>query len=108
MFIRPKAAAMALAASAAVAVVQAPSAGAKPFLKGVGAIHKLASMVPASGPAKGDQNPYGVSVVPASAGKLVKGEVLVSNFNDGNNHQGTGSSIVEVSPSGRTSSSAST
>jgi hypothetical protein len=42
-----------------------------------------------------------VAVVKRSTGKLVKGDVLVSNFNDGKNEQGTGSSIVEVSPSGR-------
>ncbi|MGN6871077.1 MAG: hypothetical protein ACTHMY_22005 [Solirubrobacteraceae bacterium] len=35
-----------------------------------------------------------------TAGKLVRGDVLVSNFNDAANDQGTGSSIVEVSPSG--------
>jgi hypothetical protein len=44
-----------------------------------------------------------VAVVPVTAGKLVKGDVLVSNFNNGKNQQGTGSSIVEVSPSGRAS-----
>ena len=34
-------------------------------------------------------------------GDLVKGDVLVSNFNNSQNQQGTGSSIVEVSPSGQ-------
>jgi hypothetical protein len=52
--------------------------------------------------AKGDVNPYGVAVVPASAGQLVAGDVLVSNFNDKANVQGTGTTIVQVSPSGRT------
>ena len=103
MFIKPKPGAIALVASAALVVVQASPAAAKPFLKRLGPIRTLASMVPTSGPAKGDQNPYGVSVVPTTAGKLVKGDVLVSNFNDKNNHQGTGSSIVEVSPAGKTS-----
>jgi hypothetical protein len=59
-------------------------------------------MVPASGPAKGDVNPYGVALVQASTGKLVKGDVLVSNFNDAKNEQGTGSSVMQVSPSGKT------
>jgi hypothetical protein len=58
-------------------------------------------MVPGHGPAKGDQNPYGVAVVSHSTGGLVRGDVLVSNFNNAKNEQGTGSSIVEVSPRGR-------
>jgi hypothetical protein len=38
--------------------------------------------------------------VPRTVGKLVRGDILVSNFNDAANEQGTGSSIVEISPSG--------
>jgi hypothetical protein len=73
----------------------------RPFLARFGAVSRVASTVPASGPAAGDQNPYGTAIVPRSVGKLVRGDVLVSNFNDAANAQGTGSSIVEVSPSGR-------
>ena len=54
-------------------------------------------------PASGDVNPYALLVVPASTGKLVKGELLVDNFNDKENDQGTGSTIVEVSPQGKVS-----
>jgi hypothetical protein len=64
-------------------------------------ISTLATTVPASGPAQGDQNPYGVAVVRRSVGDLVRGDVLVSNFNNSQNQQGTGSSIVEVSPRGK-------
>jgi hypothetical protein len=52
-------------------------------------------------PANGDVNPYGVAVVSQSQGKLQRGDVLVSNFNDSANLQGTGSTIVEVSPAGQ-------
>jgi hypothetical protein len=52
-------------------------------------------------PANGDQNPYGVAVVSRSIGRLQRGDVLVSNFNDSANLQGTGSTIVEVSPAGQ-------
>jgi hypothetical protein len=48
-------------------------------------------------------NPYGVAVVPTTAGKLVRGHVLVSNFNnsiDSGNLQGTGTTIVQVAPDG--------
>ena len=88
--------ATALIASAATASV----GKTKPFISRFHTITHLASMVPKQGPAKGDQNPYGVAVVQRSVGKLVKGDVLVSNFNNGQNQQGTGSSIMEVSPSG--------
>lgn len=88
--------ATALIASAATASV----GKTKPFISRFHTITHLASMVPKQGPAKGDQNPYGVAVVQRSVGKLAKGDVLVSNFNNGKNQQGTGSSIMEVSPSG--------
>ena len=52
-------------------------------------------------PANGDVNPYGVAVVPNSTGRLYRGDVLVSNFNDKTNTQGTGTTIVEVSPHGK-------
>jgi hypothetical protein len=52
-------------------------------------------------PANGDVNPYGVAVVPRSVGDLHRGDVLVSNFNDKANVQGTGTTIVQVSPRGK-------
>ena len=51
-------------------------------------------------PKNGDVNPYGVAVVPRSTGKLDQGDVLVSNFNDNTNTQGTGTTIVQVNPHG--------
>jgi hypothetical protein len=49
-------------------------------------------------PGNGDLNPYGVAVVPRSTGDLVQGDVLVSNFNNSNNEEGTGTTIVQVNP----------
>ncbi len=88
--------------TAALAAALPPAASARPFLAhfNVNDIATIASAAPASGPAQGDQNPYGVAVVRHSIGKLVRGDVLVSNFNNAQNQQGTGSSIVEISPSG--------
>ena len=57
---------------------------------------KVASTVPSNG----DVNPYGVAVVPRSTGALVSGHILVSNFNNSNNLQGTGTTIVDISPNG--------
>ena len=49
-------------------------------------------------PANGDVNPYGVAFVPAGfpAGVLNPGDILVSNFNNSQNLQGTGTTIVRV------------
>ncbi len=54
-------------------------------------------------PANGDVNPYGVTLVGTSAGRLAAGDILVSNFNDKANVQGTGTTIVQVSPAGKAS-----
>ncbi len=51
-------------------------------------------------PANGDVNPYGVAVIPATAGSLTSGNILVSNFNNAANLQGTGTTIVQIAPDG--------
>jgi hypothetical protein len=54
-------------------------------------------------PPIGDVNPYGVAFVPsyfASGGTIHGGDILVSNFNNSANQQGTGNTIVDISPSG--------
>src|SRR5450755_200013 len=68
-----------------------------PFLNRFAALSTIGSAVPPNGPAMGDVNPYGVAVVPRSSGELRRGDVLVSNFNNAANQQGTGSSIVDFS-----------
>lgn len=90
----------ALAACALVLAAMPSLASARPFLDQFNNITNVASTVPLTGPAAGDQNPYGVAVVPRSVGDLRRGQVLVSNFNNSANAQGTGSSIVEVSRHG--------
>jgi len=55
---------------------------------------------PSTVPPNGDVNPYGVAVVPRSSGKLVLGHVLVSNFNNGQNLRGTGTTMVDIAPNG--------
>jgi hypothetical protein len=58
------------------------------------------SVVASTVPSNGDVNPYGLVVVPKSSGALVKGNLLVSNFNSSANLQGTGTTIVQISPDG--------
>lgn len=54
-------------------------------------------------PSNGDINPYGIANVPSSIGSLVRGDILISNFNNQENLQGTGTTIVQESPSGQLS-----
>jgi len=49
-------------------------------------------------PDNGDQNPYAVVVAPVTVGSVKKGDVLVGNFNNAANLQGTGSTIVNYHP----------
>jgi hypothetical protein len=66
----------------------------------------LPSPVASTVPANGDLNPYGVVFVPhhVTAGlTLQPDDVLVSNFNNNQNLQGTGTSIVRVGSNGRPS-----
>ena len=86
-------------APVAVVVAGAAPAGAAPvpYLSHFTTVTEVASTVPANG----DVNPYGVATVPFSTGSLVRGDTLVSNFNASNNLQGTGTTIVEVAPTGQ-------
>ena len=54
-------------------------------------------------PPIGDLNPYGIVTVPQTTGSLVAGNILVSNFNDKENFQGTGTTIVQLTPGGHLS-----
>jgi len=69
------------------------SAQAMPFIAGFTPT-TLATTVPANG----DVNPYGIVTVPRSVGALQSGDVLVSNFNNSANQQGTGTTIVQIPP----------
>ena len=54
-------------------------------------------------PANNDLNPYGVAFVPQNfpgGGLIAAGDVLISNFNNLNNVQGTGTTIVKLTPNG--------
>jgi hypothetical protein len=72
------------------------TSSAPAFLSSLGKPAQVASTVPANG----DVNPYGIVVVPSTVGTLVKGDTLISNFNNKANVQGTGTTIVQVSPAG--------
>jgi len=71
----------------------AAGAQAAPFIAGFSPT-TLATTVPSNG----DVNPYGIVTVPQSVGALRRGDVLVSNFNNSQNAQGTGTTIVQIPP----------
>ena len=96
------AATVAVSAAAVAGVAASPLAQAQPPGVFVGGFHHI-STIASTIPGNGDVNPYGVAVVDHSEGKLVKGNILVSNFNNKLNQQGTGSTIVSISPSGQVS-----
>lgn len=57
------------------------------------------AMVVSTVPSNGDVNPYGVAFVPRgfpTGGLLEPGDILVSNFNNSMNLQGTGTTIVDI------------
>jgi hypothetical protein len=69
------------------------------YLSSLHSIKTIASTVPPNG----DVNPYGITVVAHTVGALTAGGFLVSNFNAKSNEQGTGSTIVQISPAGKLS-----
>jgi hypothetical protein len=81
-----------VAAAVAPGRATASPSGAAPSLSHLSKVTNVASTVPPNG----DLNPYGITVVP----RLVEGDTLVSNFNNAANLQGTGTTIVEIAPSG--------
>jgi hypothetical protein len=71
-----------------IASVVGPTAGSNPY-----------ALAPA-----GDQNPYGLAVVPLSMGALSAGNLLVTDFNNAANMAGAGSTIVQVNPTTKATS----
>ncbi len=84
----------ALLLACALALSPAARAGTGGFLAGLGKSQTLASTEPANG----DLNPYAVAIAPADFGSVQKGDVLVTNFNDARNFQGTGTTLVDYRP----------
>src|ERR1035438_4934528 len=66
------------------------------FIGNLNKVSPIASTVPGNG----DINPYGIAIVPRSIGALVENSILISNFNNSNNLQGTGTTIDQISPQG--------
>ncbi|WP_232452081.1 hypothetical protein [Burkholderia ubonensis] len=66
-----------------------------------GTILPPSSVIASTVPTNGDLNPYGIAFVPSGVpawSTLKPGDVVVSNFNNSSNLQGTGTTIVKLSP----------
>jgi hypothetical protein len=74
-----------------------PAAGS--FLAGKTTVTVLGSTTPANG----DINPYAIWPVTQTVGSVRAGDVLVDNFNNASNDQGTGTTIVDLHPDGKLS-----
>jgi hypothetical protein len=72
--------------------VLTPASGS--FLAGKSTVTVLGSTTPSNG----DENPYAIWPVTRTGGTLNAGDVLVDNFNNKSNDQGTGTTIVDVHP----------
>ena len=72
----------------------------------LGQLPTSAERIVSTVPTNGDVNPYGVAFVPEGFredGMLQAGDILVSNFNNSQNVQGTGTTIVKITPGGAVS-----
>ena len=51
-------------------------------------------------PVNGDQNPYGLTIAPVTSGNITAGDLLITNFNNGNpfNIQGLGTTVEILHP----------
>ncbi len=89
---------------AALAIITSLPIGARASGGGsyIGQFHHIGTLA-STIPTNGDLNPYGLFVVPQTAGDLTQGNVLISNFNASSNLQGTGTTIVQITPAGTVS-----
>lgn len=94
--------AAASAGTAALLGLSAMSASAAPVPRQLAGLpdKTLASLVAPNG----DRNPFGIAVVPLSAGDLTAGNLLVAEFSDRAGTAGAGTTILQVNPAtGKTS-----
>jgi hypothetical protein len=83
-----------IAAGLAASLTPPASAAETGYL---GTIHRHKTLT-STVTADGDLNPYAVVVALVSMGKVQKNDVLVTNFNNVSNLQGTGTTIIDYNP----------
>ena len=94
---RPRDVTAVLGAAAILTLAHIGAAHAQSVLQGFHRMSTIASTVPDNG----DLNPYALFVAPVSSGMIKKGDVIVDNFNNVSNLQGTGGTILIIDPATR-------
>lgn len=78
--------------------------GVSAFAQTTSSLFPLPTPVVSTIPSNGDVNPYGVFFIPngvLTGGVLQPGDILVSNFNNAQNLQGTGTTVIRVDAHGQ-------
>ena len=88
-----------LACAAAALALTGTALAGPPILTELKTVSVVASTVPGIG----DVNPYGMAQVKHTTGNLRAGHILISNFNNSANLQGTGTTIMDMGPDGSVS-----
>ena len=60
--------------------------------------HRISTIGSTIDPLNGDQNPYGLTIAPKGGNIIAAGDLVACNFNDKQNIQGLGTSIVVLKP----------
>jgi hypothetical protein len=82
------------AAIAAIFLITANILAAPPLLA---TLHRHATRTSTIA-SNGDTNPYAIIVAPITSGKIHQGDILIDNFNNLTNLQGTGTTIIDYNP----------
>jgi hypothetical protein len=94
---RPRDVSAILSAAAILTLAHIGAGHAQSVLQSFHRLSTIASTVPDNG----DLNPYALFVAPVSSGIIKKGDVIVDNFNNVSNLQGTGGTILVIDPATR-------
>jgi hypothetical protein len=84
--------------------IEFPGVAHAQFLRNNSILDSLQSITASTIPPSGDVNPYGIAFVPAgfpAGANIAAGDVLIANFNNSSNAQGTGTTIVSITPTGQ-------
>jgi len=90
----PPAAAQPQSAAQSDGLIRSP--GPAPAL--LSQLHSITTIGSTVDPKNGDVNPYGLAFAPISSGLIRAGDLIVCNFNNNQNIQGTGTTIIGLHP----------
>ena len=84
-----------LASALSLSITPAKAEERKGFLENIHRHVTLTTTIPGNG----DLNPYALVIAPVSSGLIDEGDVLIDNFNNISNLQGTGTTVQDYNPS---------